>query len=185
MRLERAEWGTDLPSVETQLETQRHVHTSVEDLGSSVKEARMYEVWWHGLGDTMWHNVCGKVTALGSAPVGKGAWGRGIFKDGASELTLDWCERLLPRAILCTSSCSRRAGEKDLEMGFQAMPSRVGLTGAFFILQGKMSQNFRASYTETLGKLETQYCKLMVSGFPVGFQHCPRGARGPSLPPCS
>uniref|UniRef100_A0A8C6J2N1 Uncharacterized protein n=1 Tax=Melopsittacus undulatus TaxID=13146 RepID=A0A8C6J2N1_MELUD len=69
MRLERAEWGTDLPSVETQLETQRHIHSSVEDLGSSVKEARMYE--------------------------------------------------------------------------------------------GKMSQNFRASYTETLGKLETQYCKLM------------------------
>ncbi|XP_069659160.1 microtubule-actin cross-linking factor 1 isoform X22 [Haliaeetus albicilla] len=69
MRLERAEWGTDLPSVETQLDTQRHVHSSVEDLGSSVKEARMYE--------------------------------------------------------------------------------------------GKMSQNFRASYTETLGKLETQYCKLM------------------------
>ncbi|XP_069731174.1 microtubule-actin cross-linking factor 1 isoform X21 [Phaenicophaeus curvirostris] len=69
MKLERAEWGTDLPSVETQLETQRHIHTSVEDLGSSVKEARMYE--------------------------------------------------------------------------------------------GKMSQNFRTSYTETLGKLETQYCKLM------------------------
>lgn len=53
MRLERAEWGSDLPSVETQLETQRHVHTSVEDLGSSVKEARMYEVWWHSLGDTV------------------------------------------------------------------------------------------------------------------------------------
>ncbi|KAJ7416647.1 microtubule-actin cross-linking factor 1, isoforms 1/2/3/5-like protein [Willisornis vidua] len=69
MRLERAEWGTDLPSVESQLETQRQVHSSVEDLGSSVKEARMYE--------------------------------------------------------------------------------------------GKMSPNFRASYTETLGKLETQYCKLM------------------------
>ncbi|XP_032936368.1 microtubule-actin cross-linking factor 1 isoform X5 [Catharus ustulatus] len=69
MRLERAEWGTDLPSVESQLETQRHIHGSVEDLGSSVKEARMYE--------------------------------------------------------------------------------------------GKMSPNFRASYTETLGKLETQYCKLM------------------------
>ncbi|XP_071623642.1 microtubule-actin cross-linking factor 1 isoform X11 [Heliangelus exortis] len=69
MRLERAEWGSDLPSVETQLETQRHIQTSVEDLGSSVKEARMYE--------------------------------------------------------------------------------------------GKMSQNFRASYTETLGKLETQYCKLL------------------------
>ncbi|NXX38340.1 MACF1 factor, partial [Tricholaema leucomelas] len=69
MRLERAEWGTDLPSVETQLETQRHIHSSVEELGCSVKEARMYE--------------------------------------------------------------------------------------------GKMSQNFRASYTETLSKLETQYCKLM------------------------
>ncbi|XP_064028772.1 microtubule-actin cross-linking factor 1 isoform X18 [Pogoniulus pusillus] len=69
MRLERAEWGTDLPSVETQLETQRHIHSSVEELGCSVKEARVYE--------------------------------------------------------------------------------------------GKMSQNFRASYTETLSKLETQYCKLM------------------------
>ncbi|XP_014741093.1 PREDICTED: microtubule-actin cross-linking factor 1 isoform X3 [Sturnus vulgaris] len=69
MRLERAEWGTDLPSVESQLDTQRHIHGSVEDLGASVKEARMYE--------------------------------------------------------------------------------------------GKMSPNFRASYTETLGKLETQYCKLM------------------------
>ncbi|RMB91341.1 hypothetical protein DUI87_32480 [Hirundo rustica rustica] len=69
MRLERAEWGTDLPSVESQLETQRHIHASVEDLGSSVKEARMYE--------------------------------------------------------------------------------------------GKMSPNFCASYMETLGKLETQYCKLM------------------------
>ncbi|KYO25812.1 hypothetical protein Y1Q_0023620 [Alligator mississippiensis] len=69
MRLEREEWGSDLPSVESQLETQRHVHTSVEDLGSSVKEARLYE--------------------------------------------------------------------------------------------GKMSQNFRTSYTETLSKLETQYCKLM------------------------
>ncbi|KAM9116256.1 microtubule-actin cross-linking factor 1 isoform 6-T6 [Pangshura tecta] len=69
MKLERAEWGSDLPSVESQLETQRHVHSSVEDLGASVKEARMYE--------------------------------------------------------------------------------------------GKMSPNFRTSYTETLGKLETQYCKLM------------------------
>uniref|UniRef100_F6YYH0 Microtubule actin crosslinking factor 1 n=1 Tax=Ornithorhynchus anatinus TaxID=9258 RepID=F6YYH0_ORNAN len=69
MKLERAEWGSDLPSVESQLETQQHIHTSVEELGSSVQEARMYE--------------------------------------------------------------------------------------------GKMSQNFRTSYAETLGKLETQYCKLM------------------------
>ncbi|KAM6427631.1 microtubule-actin cross-linking factor 1 isoform 6-T6 [Liasis olivaceus] len=69
MKLERSEWGNDLPSVESQLELQRHIHSSVEGMGSSVKEARIYE--------------------------------------------------------------------------------------------GKMSQNFRASYTETLGKLETQYCKLM------------------------
>ncbi|KAH0631077.1 hypothetical protein JD844_005166 [Phrynosoma platyrhinos] len=43
MKLERAEWGSDLPSVESQLEVQRHIHSSVENLGSSVKEARMYE----------------------------------------------------------------------------------------------------------------------------------------------
>nr|XP_036877169.1 microtubule-actin cross-linking factor 1-like [Manis javanica] len=71
MKLERAEWGNDLPSVEFQLETQQQIHASVEGLGSSVKEARLYE--------------------------------------------------------------------------------------------GKMSQNFHTSYVETLGKLETQYCKLKVS----------------------
>ncbi|XP_044275357.1 microtubule-actin cross-linking factor 1 isoform X4 [Varanus komodoensis] len=43
MRLERAEWGSDLPSVDSQLEVQRQIHSSVEDLGASVKEARMYE----------------------------------------------------------------------------------------------------------------------------------------------
>lgn len=59
MRLERAEWGSDLPSVETQLETQRHIHSSVEELGSSVKEARLYEVWQH------LDCVQGRVTASG------------------------------------------------------------------------------------------------------------------------
>lgn len=62
MRLERAEWGTDLPSVESQLETQRHIHASVEDLGSSVKEARVYEVWpptWGLRDQILW------VTSLG------------------------------------------------------------------------------------------------------------------------
>lgn len=44
MKLERAEWGSDLPSVESQLEVQRHIQSGVEDLGSSVKEAQMYEV---------------------------------------------------------------------------------------------------------------------------------------------
>lgn len=44
--------------------------------------------------------------------------------------------------------------------------------GNAFIPQGKMSQNFRASYTETLGKLETQYCKLMVSGLCLHLKQC-------------
>lgn len=44
MKLERSEWGNDLPSVEAQLEVQCQVHSSVEGMGSSVKEARMYEV---------------------------------------------------------------------------------------------------------------------------------------------
>ncbi|XP_053563264.1 microtubule-actin cross-linking factor 1 isoform X5 [Bombina bombina] len=44
MKLERAEWGSDLPSVEAQLETQRLVHSSVEELTSSLREARSYEI---------------------------------------------------------------------------------------------------------------------------------------------
>ncbi|XP_075460627.1 microtubule-actin cross-linking factor 1 isoform X19 [Ascaphus truei] len=43
MKLERAEWGSDLPTVETQLENQRQVHSSVEDLAASLREARSYE----------------------------------------------------------------------------------------------------------------------------------------------
>ncbi|KAG8451599.1 hypothetical protein GDO86_003700 [Hymenochirus boettgeri] len=44
MKLERAEWGNDLPSVEAHLENQRLVHTSVEELASSLREARGYEI---------------------------------------------------------------------------------------------------------------------------------------------
>ncbi|XP_063810180.1 microtubule-actin cross-linking factor 1 isoform X5 [Pseudophryne corroboree] len=44
LKLERAEWGSDLPSVETQLENQRQVHSSVEELATSLREARSYEV---------------------------------------------------------------------------------------------------------------------------------------------
>uniref|UniRef100_A0A8C5PE50 Microtubule actin crosslinking factor 1 n=1 Tax=Leptobrachium leishanense TaxID=445787 RepID=A0A8C5PE50_9ANUR len=44
MKLERAEWGSDLPSVEAQLENQRLVHNSVEELTSSLREAKSYEV---------------------------------------------------------------------------------------------------------------------------------------------
>ncbi|XP_058853270.1 microtubule-actin cross-linking factor 1-like isoform X4 [Acipenser ruthenus] len=40
--LERAEWGTDLPSVEKQLETQHAVHSTVEELQGSLQEARTH-----------------------------------------------------------------------------------------------------------------------------------------------
>ncbi|XP_053310588.1 microtubule-actin cross-linking factor 1 [Spea bombifrons] len=43
MKLERAEWGSDLPSVKAQLENQHLVHSSVEELSSSLGEARSYE----------------------------------------------------------------------------------------------------------------------------------------------
>lgn len=42
MKLEqKAEWGNDLPSVELQLETQQHIHASVEELGLRLEEARL------------------------------------------------------------------------------------------------------------------------------------------------
>lgn len=75
MRLERAEWGSDLPSVEAQLEAQRHIHASVEDLGSSVKEARVYEVRCCVRGDAGPHSVLGKGRASGVTFVGEGGWG--------------------------------------------------------------------------------------------------------------
>uniref|UniRef100_UPI00398F0CEB microtubule-actin cross-linking factor 1 isoform X2 n=1 Tax=Pristiophorus japonicus TaxID=55135 RepID=UPI00398F0CEB len=43
VRLDRAEWGTDLPSVETQLDTHKTIHTAVEELESSLKEAKICE----------------------------------------------------------------------------------------------------------------------------------------------
>lgn len=59
MKLERAEWGNDLPSVEFQLETQQQIHASVEGLGSSVKEARLYEVC--GIQKPLWEGGAGPV----------------------------------------------------------------------------------------------------------------------------
>ncbi|XP_062386268.1 microtubule-actin cross-linking factor 1 isoform X13 [Sardina pilchardus] len=41
--LERAEWGADLPSVEKHLEDHHSIHTAVEELLHSLKEARSYE----------------------------------------------------------------------------------------------------------------------------------------------
>ncbi|CAJ1083006.1 microtubule-actin cross-linking factor 1 isoform X15 [Xyrichtys novacula] len=41
--LERAEWGADLPSVENNLQEHNSIHTAVEELMSSLQEARSYE----------------------------------------------------------------------------------------------------------------------------------------------
>ncbi|XP_041665491.1 microtubule-actin cross-linking factor 1 isoform X19 [Cheilinus undulatus] len=41
--LERAEWGADLPSVENNLQEHNRIHTAVEELMSSLQEARSYE----------------------------------------------------------------------------------------------------------------------------------------------
>nr|XP_046274634.1 microtubule-actin cross-linking factor 1 isoform X9 [Scatophagus argus] len=41
--LERAEWGADLPTVENNLQEHNTVHTAVEELMSSLQEARSYE----------------------------------------------------------------------------------------------------------------------------------------------
>ncbi|XP_053190365.1 microtubule-actin cross-linking factor 1 isoform X6 [Scomber japonicus] len=41
--LERAEWGADLPSVENNLQEHNNIHTAVEELMSSLQEARNYE----------------------------------------------------------------------------------------------------------------------------------------------
>ncbi|XP_060703658.1 microtubule-actin cross-linking factor 1 isoform X8 [Hemiscyllium ocellatum] len=48
VRLDRAEWGTDLPSVETQLDNHKTIHTAVEELESSLKEAKIYEFCLQG-----------------------------------------------------------------------------------------------------------------------------------------
>lgn len=42
--LERAEWGSDLPSVEQHMQDHNIIHKAVEDLLGSLKEARNYEV---------------------------------------------------------------------------------------------------------------------------------------------
>ncbi|MCJ8746251.1 hypothetical protein PDJAM_G00139640 [Pangasius djambal] len=41
--LERAEWGSDLPSVDQHLQDHHTIHSAVEDLLHSLKEARSYE----------------------------------------------------------------------------------------------------------------------------------------------
>ncbi|RMC17468.1 hypothetical protein DUI87_06050 [Hirundo rustica rustica] len=43
VQLDRAEWGSDLPSVESHLENHKNVHKAIEEFESSLKEAKMSE----------------------------------------------------------------------------------------------------------------------------------------------
>ncbi|XP_008493865.2 dystonin isoform X3 [Calypte anna] len=44
VQLDRAEWGSDLPSVESHLENHRNVHKAIEEFESSLKEAKISEI---------------------------------------------------------------------------------------------------------------------------------------------
>ncbi|XP_067876269.1 microtubule-actin cross-linking factor 1 isoform X9 [Heterodontus francisci] len=43
MQLDRAEWGSDLPSIDSHLENHKNVHRAIEDFESSIREARAAE----------------------------------------------------------------------------------------------------------------------------------------------
>ena len=42
--MDRGEWGTDLPSVETQIDNFKSVHQAIEEFQTSLKEAKHSEV---------------------------------------------------------------------------------------------------------------------------------------------
>ncbi|NXJ82467.1 DYST protein, partial [Trogon melanurus] len=44
VQLDRAEWGSDLPSVESHLENHKNVHKAIEEFESSLKEAKLSEI---------------------------------------------------------------------------------------------------------------------------------------------
>ncbi|NXH26168.1 DYST protein, partial [Myiagra hebetior] len=44
VQLDRAEWGSDLPSVESHLENHKNVHKAIEEFESSLKEAKVSEI---------------------------------------------------------------------------------------------------------------------------------------------
>uniref|UniRef100_A0A8C6E9Z8 Dystonin n=1 Tax=Moschus moschiferus TaxID=68415 RepID=A0A8C6E9Z8_MOSMO len=44
VQLDRTEWGSDLPSVESHLENHKNVHRAIEEFESSLKEAKMSEI---------------------------------------------------------------------------------------------------------------------------------------------
>lgn len=45
MQLDRTEWGSDLPSVESHLENHKNVHRAIEEFEPSLKEAKISEVY--------------------------------------------------------------------------------------------------------------------------------------------
>ncbi|XP_041419112.1 dystonin isoform X12 [Xenopus laevis] len=49
VQLDRAEWGSDLSSIEGHLETHKHFHNAVEEFESSLKEAKMSELQITGI----------------------------------------------------------------------------------------------------------------------------------------
>ncbi|NXQ90418.1 DYST protein, partial [Nyctibius grandis] len=44
VQLDRAEWGSDLPSVESHLENNKNIHKAIEEFESSLKEAKISEI---------------------------------------------------------------------------------------------------------------------------------------------
>lgn len=44
VQLDRTEWGSDLPSVESHLENHKNVHRAIEEFETSLKEAKLSEV---------------------------------------------------------------------------------------------------------------------------------------------
>ncbi|XP_069462270.1 dystonin isoform X16 [Ambystoma mexicanum] len=48
VQLERAEWGSDLPSVESHLENHKNVHKAIEEFETSLKEAKTCELQMTG-----------------------------------------------------------------------------------------------------------------------------------------
>ncbi|XP_069091879.1 dystonin isoform X7 [Pleurodeles waltl] len=48
VQLDRAEWGSDLPSVESHLDNHKNVHKAIEEFESSLREAKMSELQMTG-----------------------------------------------------------------------------------------------------------------------------------------
>lgn len=44
LQLDRSEWGSDLPSVEMNLENHKSVHKAIEEFQMSLKDAKLSEV---------------------------------------------------------------------------------------------------------------------------------------------